>query len=644
MKNYTKVFISFILIISSIILTTFLWNKIYLPFKNPLEIIGEYSYQNYNPINDILRYLIFISLPLLVAILCCNFFIKNPSKNIKKYLFQNDKITKNNENTDKRKIVFIIYFVYVILEFFSVNFSYKPIDLYHEGQTLVPAFNNIINGGYWSSSYITVGVFHELFATSFIWKLLGLETIGAARFQVLILNLIFKISLLFLSYQITKKFVLGENKKILSFLLLSFVLLCLSNFNIWETHLLLYRDLPLVLFLIFLVEVIDNKNYSNFFAFILGSLSVLSILWGLDRGSYINLNLFLLFFLLIFKGEMKKSIFLLIGFLLGWIIFFSLSAQNEAKFFIDNSLSILQNHGFIDGIIHPIPFSDDPNSWRATKTIISILICGLILIYLFVFNDKKFFNQSKILLAFIFIISTISYVQALSRSDGPHMRESFGFPLIFISIFFINKILQIKISFFDKFDRSLKKLFFTFVLIVQIFFLFLMSNYAIGYSHKAYSPIGTAINIENIKTFNSRFDKFINTMDDDYLDNKILDVVNYYKLISKNDECVQIFNYDAAIPYLVKKHSCTKYFFIWAIGSKANQLKFIEELKISKPNYILLHGPQDFYGGISAPERLPYAYKYILDNYSKYEQMYEWIFYKRNKSKNEFNEIKTKQN
>jgi hypothetical protein len=159
-----------------------------------------------------------------------------------------------------------------------------------------------------------------------------------------------------------------------------------------------------------------------------------------------------------------------------------------------------------------------------------------------------------------------------------------------------------------------------------------MSQYSIGYSHKAYSSIKTTINIENIKTFNSRFDKFINTMDSYYLDNKILDVINYYKLISKNNECVQIFNYDAVIPYLVKKHSCTRYFFIWAIGSKANQLKFIEELEISKPNYILLHGPQDFYGGISAPERLPYAYKYILDNYSKYEQIHEWIFYKRNKS------------
>ena len=112
-------------------------------------------------------------------------------------------------------------------------------------------FNNIINDGYWSNSYIMIGIFLELFATSFTWKLLGLETIGSDRFQVLIFNLIFKISLLFLSYQITKKFVLEENKKILSFLLLSFVMLSLSNFNIWETHLLLYRDLPLVLFLIF---------------------------------------------------------------------------------------------------------------------------------------------------------------------------------------------------------------------------------------------------------------------------------------------------------------------------------------------------------------------------------------------------------
>ena len=122
-----------------------------------------------------IRYLIFIFFPLLVSLLCCNFFIKNSFKNIKKQIFQNDKTTKNNEQNKQRKIFFFIFIIYVLLEFFSTNFPYKPIDLYHEGQSLTPAFNNIINGGYWSNSYITVGVFHEAFATSFTWKIIRIR-------------------------------------------------------------------------------------------------------------------------------------------------------------------------------------------------------------------------------------------------------------------------------------------------------------------------------------------------------------------------------------------------------------------------------------------------------------------------------------
>jgi hypothetical protein len=631
MKKYLKVLISSVLIVTSIIIVTFLWDKIYLPFNNPQEIIGEYSLQSYNPINEPVRYLLFIFFPLLVAFFCCNFFIKDSLIiNIKNQLIQSETVFENDEKNKKRKIIFIIFIIYIFVEFFSISFPYKPIDLYHEGHSLTAAYNHLINGGYWSSSYFTIGVFHELFATSFAWKLFGLETIGVHRLQLLILSLFFQISLLVLSYQITKKFVFNENRKILSFILLSFLMFSFSNFNIWETHLLLYRDLPLILFLIFLVEVIDNKNLSSLFAFLLGSLSVISILSGLDRGAYLNIALLLLFFLLIFRGEIKKSTFLLIGFFLGWIIFFSVNFQYEAKFFIENSLSIYQNHGFINGLIHPTPFSDDPNSWRATKGIVSILICGLILIYLFVFNDKKFSNQTKIFLTFIFIISLISYIQALSRSDGPHMRESLGFPLMFLSVYVVNNILQIKINYFDQLNVNLKKSFFLFILIIQIFFLFLMSKFAIGYSTKAYSSIEPTINIKNIITFKSRVDKFINTTDDYYLDDKLINIVNYYKSIAKNDKCVQIFNYDVAIPYLVKKQSCTKYFFIWEIGSKKNQLKFISELKISKPNFILLGGPQDYYGGMSASEKLPYAYKYISNNYSKYKQINEWVFYKKN--------------
>jgi hypothetical protein len=631
MKKYVKVFFSFILIIASIIFSSFLWDKIYLPYNNPQEIIGTYSNHGYNPINETIRYLIFIFFPLFTALSCCFFFKREVLLKIKNQIFQKENVFEYKNKRNKNRVIFFIFFIYICLEFFSINFSYKPLDLYHEGQILTSSYNNLLTNGYWSSSYITIGVFFEIFFTSFLWELFGLETVGVARLQFIILNFVFRISLLFFSYQVTKKFVMKENKKILSFVFLSCLLLIFSNFNIWEMKILNYRDLPLILFLIFLVEAIENKIYSNFFVFILGILSVLSILWGLDRGAYLNLALFLFFSFLIFREEKNKIIFLLTGFFLGWIAFFIISGQSEAKFFLENSLSIYQNHGFIDGIIHPIPFSNQPDSWRATKTIISILTCGLLLIYLFVFGDKKFLYNSKILLVFIFIFSLIVYTQALTRSDGPHMRESLGFPIIFLSIYFINEILQIKKSFLNKLNKSLKKFSFLLILFLQIFLLFLMSKFTIGYSRKAYSPIEQTISIEHIKTFKSRFNNFITTSDDFFLDNELKNIVSYYKSISKNDKCVQIFNYDSAISFLVKKKTCTRYYHIWALGSKKNQLKFIAELEVSKPNFILLHGPQDFYGGLSSSERHLYAYDYILRNYSKYKKMNEWIFYERNK-------------
>ena len=250
MKKYTKVFVSFILIITSIIFSSFLWDKIYLPYNNPQEIIGAYSNHSYNPINETIRYLIFIFFPLFTAISCCFFFKRGVFLKIRNQIFQNEDVFKYKDKRNKNKIIFFVFFIYICLEFFSINFSYMPLDLYHEGQILTSSYNNFLSGGYWSSSYITVGVFFEIFFTSFLWKLFSLETIGVARLQFILLNFVFRIALLFFSYQVTKKFILNENKRILSFVLLSCLLLIFSNFNIWEMQILNYRDLPLILFLI----------------------------------------------------------------------------------------------------------------------------------------------------------------------------------------------------------------------------------------------------------------------------------------------------------------------------------------------------------------------------------------------------------
>ena len=138
---------------------------------------------------------------------------------------------------------------------------------------------------------------------------------------------------------------------------------------------------------------------------------------------------------------------------------------------------------YVHGLIHPTPFTDQPNSSRATKTLLLILICIIISINL-IFKKKYPKEFDKIIL-FLTIISIGSYLYALGRSDGPHIKNSFGFPLIsffiFISYFLLRKI---------KIFSNVKIYSLNFVV---LFFLISFSN----------------LNLSKLFTFNDRFKNYI---------------------------------------------------------------------------------------------------------------------------------------
>ena len=100
-------------------------------------------------------------------------------------------------------------------------------------------------------------------------------------------------------------------------------------------------------------------------------------------------------------------------------------------------------------LIHPTPFTDQPNSSRATKTLMLILICIMISINLI--SKKKYPNEFVKLIIFFTIISVGSYLYALGRSDGPHIKNSFGFPLItfviFMTYFLLKKMKKFSLNF-----------------------------------------------------------------------------------------------------------------------------------------------------------------------------------------------------
>ena len=76
----------------------------------------------------------------------------------------------------------------------------------------------------------------------------------------------------------------------------------------------------------------------------------------------------------------------------------------------------------------------------------------------------------------------------------------------------------------------------------------------------------------------------------------------------------------------MKKKSCSKFYNVWVIGSKKNQLKYIEELKNNSPKYLLKGGKINFQ---NLEERYPYIERHISKNYKFYKKIDTWdIFIK----------------
>ena len=111
MKNQNKIIIETVIIFISVILALYIWRFISLPFKG-VDIIGEYQSQSYHSLNDVLRYFIFILIPLLVFFVIK--FINNPDF-FKVFIYN---LKKQESNTKKN---------------FSINFFFifNPVGIYN---------------------------------------------------------------------------------------------------------------------------------------------------------------------------------------------------------------------------------------------------------------------------------------------------------------------------------------------------------------------------------------------------------------------------------------------------------------------------------------------------------------------------------
>ena len=559
-SHYSSILIV-ILTLISILISSVAWNYINFSIPNIQELgRGHYIENDYNKLNEILRYLTFVSLPLITFLSSMIYSKKIEVGDFFKQL----KFSENSNKNDYRFIKFLklLIFIFLLCEFLSLDLFPRELDLLHDGQKLSAAFKSYSDGSLWSGSFIVIGLFVEILNTRLVWEIFDHESIGLMRYVIIIYVVFCKFILVLIAYKITVFSKLKFFYKEIFFVILSLIFLSLINYDgsRFGYGNIIFRELPILIFtLIFFDFLIDKSKFIKLIL-VLAPFSVLSVLLSLDRGLIYNILLILFCIFLIINKKIKHLSSLLIATLFFWILTFILFG-NEVGFFWKNSLYILTDMNYVHGWIHPTPFSAEAGSTRATKTLIFILFNLIASFFLFSKRMNNFPINLKISLLFLSTLSFLSYVYVLGRTEVHHFRESFGYPIIFVSIL----ILFIFLRFLSTKSHNIieyKKYLFFFLFPIFILFNFLIFE----------------INPNNIYNYKGRFVNYIYLEDKNFLDKETINFIENSKKYIDNYKCIQNFTNDVALNYLLKKENCSKFYIVFSLGSKKTQNELIKDL------------------------------------------------------------------
>ena len=588
-KNNLIIIISLFL---SIIFSSYVWGLIKLPYKD-VSIVGVYAENKYNPLNEILRYLFFILFPLVIFLSLQKHFNQFSFKNLIPQLQINkDIIYKNNQTIRLTKI---IIFVFIFAEFFSVDFTTIHLDLLHEGQRLSSAYKSLIDNSLWSGSYVTVGLFYETLSAKLIWQLFDHESIGLMRFADRIFILFCKILIVLIIYKIALFSNLKFFYKEIFFTISSLILIIyLFDYHTQrnDAEYLLFRELPILLTTYLFFEIISKKDSSKFLILLFGPISFFSMLWSIDRGLICNVLIFSIFIYFLITQKFKNGLIIFFSIIFSWLLAIFI-LENEFNFFLENTFTLLKEINYVFGEIHVTPFGSGLDSFRSGKILIAIIFCLIISLNFFIQNNKNYSTQFKLSMLFLSIVSFLTYGYNLGRSGGVHLKEVFGYSIIFFVILTLSYFLQIlsnKKLFFEKHTNRYN--IFLYIFIALIF------------------TLSLNINPTKILEFNKRFSKYIKLEDQFYLHKHENIFLKDSKNIVNDYNCIQMFTNEIAYLYLLRKKNCTKYYMVFSVGSPRLQMKFINELNNAD---IIITSEYDDKG--HPTYKLPLVTDFIKENY-----------------------------
>ena len=596
--------------ILGIILSTFIWEYIEFPYDKNNIIKGEYFEKKHNPINDTIRGIFFILLPLFIFFI---FFLKYENSldlpRYKENYFLKRDSHKNLKNT-KLNFISIIFFIFVIVEFslLNVNTFLGKIDTHHEGTFLVAPINTLYKKEIWLGTFFDYGAIGNNIGLIFS-KIFGTYSIGIIRFGNLFFVLINKILLILICRKVVINLSLNSNGQIF-FIIFTILSLSLATYHhdyVTPFH---PRVFIYLVFFLLSLELLTAKKTRPILAFILGLFSLFSLMWYVDFGAYTNVALLLAITFLIYYQKYLNAIITIFSVMLSWLLFFTFVPLAEINEFFFQFKFLTNISEYLLGLEYPKPFSD--KATRHTKALLFIIISGIFLIN-FLLNKRLLINsKTKITLLFIFISSILLFKSGLMRSDGPHIKYSSGF-YMFLIYFSMTYFFHLIISKNDLCNKILLKKKFNYLILIFLCFFTMLNN--------------NALNINNIINGEKNIFYLTKVNDEKLLNKNYLFFIKRFKQISSMDTCVQQFTDDNALPYFINKPTCTQFYTNAHIISGWTENRFIKQLKESKPGFIVYSSNINWF---KDRKNAPKADNFIVSNYSLYEKIDSWEIYKIN--------------
>jgi len=109
--------------------------------------------------------------------------------------------------------------------------------------------------------------------------------------------------------------------------------------------------------------------------------------------------------------------------------------------------------------------------------------------------------------------------------------------------------------------------------------------------------------------------------DNFFLNNDEIELINELRTKIINYDCIQLLSNDAALNYLLRKKSCTRYYFVFVATSNNTQRKLIKELENTQ--IIIEGGPRDNWD-VPLNKKLHLVYDELNNSFYEFKKISRW--------------------